>query len=78
MRYSIPTTTQEIIALGQYPLSEELIATAIAGVVQIARSQGQSLDELTAEVLSDCNILDTTQRRWLSELVTDAWQNWGR
>ena len=32
---------------------KELIATAIAGVVKIARSQGQSLDELTAEVLQD-------------------------
>lgn len=73
MNYPIPSNTQEIIALSQYPLNEELIATAIAGVVQIARSQGQSLEELTAEVLLDCNILNPSQRRWLSELVMDAW-----
>ena len=75
MNYPIPTNPQEMIALRQQPLNVELVASAIAGVVQIARSQSQSLDELKAEVLADDNILDLTQRLWLSEIVAQAWEN---
>ncbi len=75
MNYPIPTNIQEMIALQQHPLNEELVATAIAGVVQIARSQSQSLDELKAEVLADDNLLDLPQRIWLSDIVTQAWEN---
>ncbi len=73
MNYSIPITTEDIIALRDRPVDEELIAAAIAGVVQIARSQGQSLDDITAEVLEEDALLDSVQRRWLSKLVTQAW-----
>lgn len=73
--YPIPTNSQDLIALRQQPVNEELVATAIAGVIQIARSQEQSLDELKAEVLADDNILDITQRRWLSHMVTQAWES---
>jgi hypothetical protein len=73
MNYSIPITTEDIIALRDRPVDEELIAAAIAGVVQIARSQGQSLDDITAEVLEEDALLDSMQRRWLSKLVTQAW-----
>lgn len=73
MNYSIPTKPEEIIALRARPVDGELIAAAIAGVVQIARSQGQSLDQLKAEVLEEDPILDQVQRRWLSEIVTQAW-----
>jgi hypothetical protein len=73
MNYSIPITTEDIIALRDRPVDEELIAAAIAGVVQIARSQGQSLDDITAEVLEEDALLDSLQRRWLSKLVTQAW-----
>ncbi|TAG98603.1 MAG: hypothetical protein EAZ09_04240 [Oscillatoriales cyanobacterium] len=75
MNYPIPTNIQEMMALRQHPLNEELVATAIAGVVQIARSQSQSLDELKAEVLADDNLLDLPQRIWLSDIVTQAWEN---
>ncbi len=75
MNYPIPSSTEEITALGKKTVDEELIATAIAGVVKIARSQGQSLDELTAEVLQEDSILDRVQRRWLSEIVTQAWKS---
>jgi hypothetical protein len=75
MNYPIPTNPQEMIALRQQPLNEELVASAIVGVVQIARSRSQSLDELKAEVLADDNLLDLTQRRWLSEIVAQAWEN---
>jgi hypothetical protein len=74
MNYPIPANSQEIVALRQKPVDEELVAAAIAGVIQIARSQGQSLDDLTAEVLEEDTLLDQEQRRWLSEIVTQAWK----
>jgi hypothetical protein len=75
MHYPIPVSPQEIVALRQKPINEELIATAIAGVVQIARLKGQSLDDLTAEVLADDSLLDRDARRWLSDIVAQAWQS---
>lgn len=75
MNYPIPTNPQEMIALRQQPLNEELVASAIAGVIQIARSRSQSLDELKAEVLADDNLLDFAQRLWLSDIVAQAWNN---
>ncbi|GAC1464232.1 MAG: hypothetical protein NVS2B14_11620 [Chamaesiphon sp.] len=73
MNYPIPASPQEIVALRQQPIDEELVAAAIAGVIQIARSQGQTLDDLTAEVLADDSLLDKVQRRWLSDIVAQAW-----
>lgn len=73
MNYPIPVNPQEIIALRKRRIDDELVATAIAGVIQIARSNGQSLDDLTAEVLADDRLLDKTQRRCLSDLVAQAW-----
>ncbi|MEQ9670868.1 hypothetical protein [Coleofasciculus sp. G2-EDA-02] len=73
MNYPIPVSPQEMAALRQKPVNEELVASAIAGVIQIARSQGQSLDELTAEVLAEDSVLDQAQRRWLSDIVAQAW-----
>ena len=75
MNYPIPANPQEIVALRQKPVDEELVAAAIAGVIQIARSQGQSLDDLTAEVLAEDSLLDQAQRRWLSDIVTQAWKS---
>ncbi|WP_204103778.1 MULTISPECIES: hypothetical protein [Spirulina sp. CCY15215] len=74
MNDSIPDSPEEIMALQKRPLNEELIATAIAGVVKVARKQGQTLDDLTKEVLRDRGVLDRPQRRWLSELVMQAWE----
>jgi len=59
--------------LSHNAVDEELIAAAIAGVVQSARSSGQSLDELMAEILADDALLDSQQRRWLGEVVAVAW-----
>jgi hypothetical protein len=77
MNYSIPSTLQEMIELRQQPVSEELVAAAIAGVVKIARSQHQSLEELTTEVLADDHVLNLEQRLWLSDLITQAWNGLG-
>ncbi|NJL09226.1 MAG: hypothetical protein HC908_00335 [Calothrix sp. SM1_7_51] len=74
MNYPIPGNTQDIIALRQNPVDEELVAAAIAGVIQIVSSQGQSLEELTAQLLADDSLLDKQQRRWLSQVVAQAWE----
>ena len=75
MNYPIPANPQEIVALRQKPVDEELVAAAIAGVIQVARSQGQYLDDLTAEVLEEDSLLDQAQRLWLSDIVTQAWKS---
>ncbi|BAY73853.1 MAG: hypothetical protein RMY36_020355 [Nostoc sp. SerVER01] len=74
MNYPIPDSPQEIVALRQQPIDEELVASAIAGVIKIVRAQGQSLEELTAQVLAEDPLLDQQQRRWLSQLVAQAWE----
>lgn len=75
MNYPIPTSPQEMMTISSQPVNEELVAAAIVGVIKMARSQGRSLDELMAEVLADDNLLDKVQRRWLSEVVAQAWQS---
>lgn len=75
MHYPIPASPQEIVALRQKPVNEELVATAIAGVIKIVSAQGQSLEQLTAQVLADDSLLDLQQRRWLSDLLAQAWEN---
>ncbi|BAY98506.1 hypothetical protein NIES37_24560 [Tolypothrix tenuis PCC 7101] len=75
MNYPIPDSPQDIVALQQRPVDEELVASAIAGVIKIVRAQGQSLEELTAQVLADDQMLDKQQRRWLSKLLAQAWEN---
>ncbi|MDB9510350.1 hypothetical protein PN499_03925 [Kamptonema animale CS-326] len=75
MNYPIPTNPQEMVALRQQRVNEEVVATAIAGVINIARSRQQSLDELKAEVLEEDNLLDLSQRRRLWDIVSQAWDN---
>ncbi|MBS3026385.1 hypothetical protein MEN41_01670 [Dolichospermum sp. ST_con] len=75
MNYPIPDSPQEISALRKQPVDEELVAAVIAGVVKVVRAQGQSLDQLTTQVLADDPMLDRQQRRWLSQLVAQAWEN---
>ena len=73
MDYPIPANTEEILELRKSSVNEEIIASAIAGVVQIARNQGQSLEELTAGILKDDSVLELERRKWLSELIAQAW-----
>ncbi|RMG07899.1 MAG: hypothetical protein D6728_15760 [Cyanobacteria bacterium J055] len=75
MNYSIPKTLPEMVELLEQPVNEELVATAIAAVVRMARHRGQTLADLTAEVLKDDFILDRTQRDWLSTVVAEAWDS---
>lgn len=74
MDYLIPASTEEILALGNSSINEETIAAAIAGVVKIARQRGQSLEELKASILKDDSLLDIDCRKWLSELIAQAWK----
>jgi hypothetical protein len=74
MHYSIPASPQEIAALKKKTVNEEVVATAIAGVVHIARSKGQTLEDLTAEVLADDRLLDLESRLRLSNIVVQAWR----
>ncbi|MBW4553023.1 MAG: hypothetical protein KME35_18220 [Aphanocapsa sp. GSE-SYN-MK-11-07L] len=73
MNYPIPVSPQEIVQLQQQPIDEELIVAAIAGVINIARSEGQSLEDLKSQVLAEDSLLDRSTRRWLSDLVGQAW-----
>jgi FixJ family two-component response regulator len=75
MNYPIPANLQEMVDLWQKPVNEELVAAAIAGTIRIARSQGKSLADITAEVLAEDNLLDQAQRRWLSNVVAQAWES---
>lgn len=74
MNYPIPQSSEEIIALQENPISDDLIAAAIAGVVGLARAEGQSLEELTAQVLQEDHLLNAAQRRRLSDIVAQAWE----
>ena len=73
MDYTIPATTEEILALGDKSINEDVIVTAIAGVISIARKKGQSLEDLQQQVLQDDLILDKIQRRWLKDFIAKAW-----
>lgn len=75
MNYPIPANPQEVAALRQNPVDEELVAAAIAGVIKISRSQGKSLEQLSEEVLADDSLLDGEQRRWLKDVVSQAWES---
>ncbi|CDN13427.1 MAG: hypothetical protein HRU34_05870 [Richelia sp.] len=75
MNYPIPEKPQEIFALRQQPVDEELVATAIAGVIKIVSSQGQSLEELMSQVLAEDSVLDRQQRHWLGQVMSQAWEN---
>lgn len=70
----IPTTAQEIFSLRNGPADPEVLVKAIAGVVNVARHQGQTLEDLTAEVLSEDNLLDLHQRRRLKDWVVTVWE----
>ena len=74
MHYPIPASPQEIVELQQKPVDEELVAAAIAGVICIARSNGQSLEDLTAELLAEDSLLDRSLRRQLNDIVVQAWE----
>lgn len=62
-----------------YPCNEkvsaEIVAEAIASLVEKTHYEGKSLEDLIKEVLAEDQILDQVQRRWLSKIVTQAWKS---
>jgi hypothetical protein len=54
-------------------VQESELITALQVVILSARANGQSLEDLTAEVLAEDMLLDPQQRQILSEIVTKAW-----
>ncbi|MBD2102303.1 hypothetical protein [Leptolyngbya sp. FACHB-261] len=73
MNYPIPSSPEEIVALRQRPVDEDLIAAAILGVIRVARAQGQSLPDVMAELRRDDQLLDPDLRRWLCGVVEQTW-----
>lgn len=74
MHHAIPKTYAELQALRQLPANEELVAVAIAGVINWARAHDQTLEDLVKEVLAEDGLLDYVQRDSLSEMLAQAWQ----
>lgn len=74
MHYAIPKTYAELDALRRFPANEELVAVAIAGVINWARANEQSLDDVVQEILAEDGLLDYVQRDRLSEMIVQAWQ----
>ena len=75
MNYPIPTTPEEIAALRQRPVDEEMIAAVIAGIIRMARAQGQSLDDVTEASPAEDHMSDHWQRRCLNQLLTNPAEN---
>ena len=55
-------------------VSDDHIASAIVSVIQSARSQGRSLEEVVEELQADDALLDQNLRQLLSDIVAQAWE----
>ncbi len=74
MNYPLASNSMESHT-GLNPSSnEDVLVAALSEVIQLARSKGQTLAELQAEVLADDPLLDHHQRLHLSEIVAQAWE----
>jgi len=74
MNYPMPASSSEVVSFREKSVNEDLIVSAIADVIHLARSSGQSLDDVMAEILADDTLLDTQQRLRLGEVVAVAWK----
>ncbi|MBE9070823.1 hypothetical protein IQ260_29745 [Leptolyngbya cf. ectocarpi LEGE 11479] len=54
-------------------VSEAHIATAILHVIESARSQGQTLEDVITELMADDALLDPKSRHLLRDIMTQAW-----
>jgi hypothetical protein len=70
----IPMPSPELFGKSAVPVNEELIAGAIANLIAATRAEGRSLEDLTAQVLADDQLLNLEQRLRLSDVVASAWQ----
>lgn len=74
MEYTTLQSIQNTGADAAHAVSEDHIAGAILSVIQTARSNGQSLDDVMGELLADDAILDQRLRSLLGDIVSQAWQ----
>ena len=54
-------------------VSEAHIATAILHVIETARSQGQTLEDVITELMVEDALLDPKSRYLLRDILTQAW-----
>jgi len=73
MSLPIPRNSQEILALQKTSVNNEVVASAIVGVIQVARDKGKSLSDLQAELLTEDALLSQDDRIWLSDLIASQW-----
>ncbi len=72
MNYPIPPP---IAAIGHVSaVDDNALVEALQIVIRSARAQGQTLADVTAEVLADDPLLSASQRQLLSEVVAMAWE----
>lgn len=64
---------QDVSSASSQSVSEDHIANAILSVIQTARAKGQTLEDLTAELLEEDALLESDVRYLLSEIVAQAW-----
>ncbi|MEM7063153.1 MAG: hypothetical protein AAF572_08310 [Cyanobacteria bacterium P01_B01_bin.77] len=70
-----PSTLKTILESSQSDksVSEAHIATAILHVIESARSQGQTLEDVITELMADDALLDPKSRHLLRDIMTQAW-----
>ncbi len=72
MNYPIPPKGAE--PAGQSPsVHEKALVDALEVVILAARANGQTLQDITAEVLAEDNLISARQRQLLGEIVAQAW-----
>lgn len=59
------------------PVTEDHVLAAIVGVIQAARQNGQSIEEIQAALLADDALLEQPVRELLKDIVTEAWNRLG-
>lgn len=73
MQPSRPSSLHQVAPPPLGAVTEDHVLAAIVGVIQVARQQGQSVEDLQAAVLADDALLEQPVRRLLSDIVSEAW-----
>ena len=73
MQLAIPQSPQDFAALRKHPVNAELLTVAIAGVVRHAQREGQTVEQVLAEILMEDGLLEAQQRQLLGEIISEAW-----
>jgi hypothetical protein len=74
MNYPLIPSIVPDVTVGAQPVHENELIDAIQIVVLSARANGQTLEEVTAEILADDQYLEPKHRQLLNEIVIKAWE----